>query len=85
MSNISGFFKILLKKSELYLPFMASLLLNGLVWFLIVWRLPASATWIPLHYSSYFGIDWIGPWINIIYYPAIGLGIIALNLALAGL
>ncbi|HLD27906.1 MAG TPA: hypothetical protein VJB39_03575 [Patescibacteria group bacterium] len=69
----------LLKIKQLALPLLAALLFNALVWLIITWRLPISAAWIPLHYNSYFGIDWIGPWANIIYYPLIGLAIIAIN------
>ena len=72
----------LLKIKQLALPLLGALLLNALIWLFITWRLPVSASWIPLHYNSYFGIDWIGPWINIIYYPLIGLTIIVINTVL---
>ncbi len=85
MSKIKDFLNVLFKQPKLYLPLSAGLFLNGLIWFLIIWRLPASATWIPLHYSSYFGIDWIGPWINIIYYPVISFLIIVINTAIGSL
>jgi len=73
----------LLKQKNLYLVIIAALFINALIWFLIIWRLPASATWIPLHYNTYLGIDWIGPWIKIIYYPSLGLLILLVNILLA--
>ena len=85
MNKIGKFFSLLIKQPEFYLPFMASLFINGLIWLMIVWRLPATSTWIPLHFSSYVGIDWIGTWIKITYYPGISLLVIALNIFLAAL
>ena len=85
MNRIRQFSKILYSQSQFYLPFITSLFINGLIWLLIIWRLPASTTWIPLHFSSYFGIDWIGPWVQITYYPLIGLAIIILNFFLASM
>jgi hypothetical protein len=72
----------LLKIKQLALPLLGALLFNVLIWLFITWRLPISSSWIPLHYNAYFGIDLIGPWINIIYYPLIGLIIIFINTAL---
>lgn len=82
MRQVGFFLNKTFKQSQFYWPLLAGLILNGLGWFLIVWRLPASADWIPLYYNVYFGIGWIGPWFSAVYYPGIGLAILALNFLL---
>jgi hypothetical protein len=62
-----------------YLPLIVSSLINALIWLVIIWRLPVQTAWIPLHYNIYFGIDWIGPWIQFFLYPLVGLIILAIN------
>lgn len=71
---------IISKLPSFYFPFIGSLFFNALCWLLILWRLPISINWIPLHFNTFFGIDWIGPWIQIFIYPALGLAIIIINL-----
>lgn len=83
MVKIKSFLIQLSREPELFLPFFSGLVINALIWFLIITRLPAQAAWIPLHFSTYFGIDWIGPWFKIIYYPAIALLICFFNALLA--
>ncbi|MBU1131295.1 hypothetical protein KJ840_04135 [Patescibacteria group bacterium] len=56
-----------------------------LIWLVIFWRLPATANWITLHFNIYFGIDWIGSWIQIFIYPLISFIIIILNLVISWL
>lgn len=85
MNKLRLFWPQLFQEPKIYSPVLASLFLNILMWFLIIWRLPISAVWIPLHYNSYFGIDWIGPWYKIIYYPAVSLLMVVLNLVLLAL
>jgi len=82
MNKVRIFIAHLAQEPKIYLPLLTALFLNFLIWVLIIWRLPMSANWIPLHYSSYFGIDWIGPWIAITHYPAVALGIIIVNFLL---
>lgn len=82
MRQVEFFLTKTFKQSRYYWPVLAGLILNGLGWFLIVWRLPASADWIPLYYNVYFGIGWIGPWLAAVYYPGLGLLILLLNFGL---
>lgn len=82
MNKLKLFLQQAVEEPKIFSPILTGLLMNALTWFLIVWRLPVSAAWIPLHYNSYFGIDWIGPWWNIIYYPVAGLLTIIFNLVL---
>lgn len=70
----------LVKPINFYLPLILSLLMNALIWLFLLWRLPATTNWIPLHFNTYFGIDWIGPWIQIFIYPVIGFLVIIINL-----
>ncbi len=79
MQQVGFFLNRTFKQSQFYWPVLSGLILNGLGWFLIVWRLPASADWIPLYYNVYFGIGWIGPWLAAVYYPGIGLFILLVN------
>lgn len=62
-----------------------SLILNGLGWFLIYWRIKPTELPIFLHYNIYFGIDLIGQWYQLYYYPAAGLLSIIINFLLAAL
>lgn len=82
MNKLRIFFAQIVQEPKIYSPFLAGLFLNFLIWALIIWRLPMSVNWIPLHYNSYFGIDWIGPWTAVTHYPAVALGIIIINLLL---
>ncbi|MCX6785964.1 MAG: hypothetical protein NTZ18_03895 [Candidatus Komeilibacteria bacterium] len=85
MKNINVFLGRFYKESALFLPLLAALFINAFIWLLIIWRLPASAAWIPLYYNVYFGIGWIGQWINVIYYPGLSLLILIINLIISGL
>jgi len=85
MSRIKSFLIQLFRETDLFLPFFSTLLVNALIWFLIIARLPAKTDWIPLHFNTYFGIDWIGPWINVIYYPVTAILIGGVNLLLAAM
>ena len=67
------------KLPNIYIPLIASLFINGIIWFILIWRLPLSVKWIPLHYNTYLDIDWIGPWIAIFIYPLISLLIVIVN------
>lgn len=40
----------------------------------------ADASFIPLHYNIYFGVDRFGPWYHLFIMPGIGLGLLFLNL-----
>ncbi|PIT90706.1 MAG: hypothetical protein COU22_00700 [Candidatus Komeilibacteria bacterium CG10_big_fil_rev_8_21_14_0_10_41_13] len=83
MKKAQAFISLVLRDYRFYLPLFLSVIFNALIWFLILWRLPAQTAWIPLHYTVAFGIDWFGPWNKILYYPLISLAIIIINLFLA--
>ncbi len=85
MKHFIFYCQIFFKEPKWFGPLLASLFFNSLIWFLIIWRLPASANWIPLYYNVYFGIGWIGPWIQAIYYPLLALIIIIINFLLGSL
>lgn len=49
------------------------------------WRIvPLSSTrpYIPLHYNIYFGVDRLGGWQEIFFIPALGFGLLVLNVIL---
>jgi hypothetical protein len=84
MKNIFiNFFKLLDFRPSFYIPVIISFLLNCLIWFLILWRIPPTSAWIPLHYYVFFQIDWLGPWIYIFIYPMIGLLFFLANIVIA--
>jgi hypothetical protein len=70
-------------KPSFYLPVLLALFFNCFIWFFLLWRIPSNTTWIPLHYYVFFGIDWLGPWIYIFIYPALGLIYFLVNLVIA--
>lgn len=82
MKRAANYFREFISDSHAASIFIAGLAFNVMIWFLIIWRLPVSASWVPLHYSYFFGIDKIGPWISAIYYPLSALFIIVINCAL---
>lgn len=82
MQNLLNKWQTLCQHQYFYLPLVGSLLINSLIWLIIIWRVPVSSEWIPLHFNVFFGIDWIGPWLGVFVYPAVGLMIILFNLFL---
>jgi len=66
------------------ITFITSVLINLLIWVVLYLKIyPLSYLTeygqIFLHYNTYFGIDKIGPWYQILFIPALGLFIIIFN------
>lgn len=55
------------------------LFLNILSWGLVIWRILPSTDQVILHYTIYFGTDWLGSAWKILYLPAAGLLLLITN------
>lgn len=62
---------------------LASLTLNLGVWLFLGLKLKPSDYPVPIHYNVYFGIDVIDYWTSVFLIPAMGLGIIIINLLIS--
>ena len=71
-----------LKKTWTLVPLIISVLLNSFVWFWILWHIGPTEELVFLHYTVLFGVDFIGPWWNLLYIPITGLAIILINLCI---
>ena len=69
----------------LILNFFVSFTLLLLIWGEVIWALVAfrGATFLTLHYSIYFGVDWLGSVYNFITFGAIATAVFAANFILA--
>ena len=56
-----------------------SVLANLAAWGIVAWRIREATELIPLHYTIYFSIDYIGPWAQFWGLPAFGAGVLLLN------
>lgn len=57
----------------------ASVLLIGSSSVSFIIAIPKTDEMVYLHYTIYFGIDFIGSWLKLFWIPASGLGILILN------
>ena len=55
------------------------LFLNMLSWGLVIWRIIPNSNQVILHYTIYFGTDWLGSSWKILYLPAFGLLLFIIN------
>ncbi|MAG28682.1 hypothetical protein CL632_00850 [bacterium] len=69
----------------LYILFGASLFVLFVIWFIVVWRFQASESFIPLHYTIYFGFDRFGPKFDLFLFPTLGSIIMIVNSAISKL
>jgi len=60
-----------------------SIVFNLLVWVLFYFRIPIQVEPIALRYNIYVGINLIGPWHHVFWFPLAGLIIIIFNFILA--
>lgn len=69
----------------LIINFFVSFTLLLLIWGEVVWVLFAfrGATFLTLHYSIYFGVDWLGGIYNFLTFSAIAAVVFAVNFILA--
>ena len=81
--EIANPFKDLNFQPYFYYPLLAGLLLNGLCWLVLLWRIPQAGEWVPLHYHVFFGINWFGPWLYIFVYPLSAFLFLAANSIIA--
>jgi len=83
--NISKFFDHPYREDlAVKITFITSVLINLLIWVILYLKIyPLSYLTeygqIFLHYNTYFGIDKIGSWYQILFIPALGLFIIIFN------
>lgn len=69
--------------ANFYISFTILLLVLGeAVWALFIFR---GAAFLTLHYSIYFGADWLGSVYNFLLFPATALVIVATNFILANI
>jgi hypothetical protein len=57
------------------------LFLNILNWGLVSWRIVPNSDQVILHYTIYFGTDWLGASWKVLYLPAFGLLVLLVNFA----
>lgn len=80
MSKLSWLF--FLPDRQIRLSFIISLGLNIASWVVALWvALPyyGKAEFLALHKTIYFGVDWIGPWYELLFLPGLGLLFVAIN------
>lgn len=65
-------------KGFLLIMALANLASWGFIWF----ALPRQPS-LNLHYTVFFGIDWIGVWWHAFLFPLIGLGILVVDFVIA--
>ena len=66
----------------IYIISGASLFVLSVIWFLAIWRFQVSESFIPLHYTIYFGFDRFGPKFDLFLFPTLGSIIMIVNLAI---
>ena len=71
--------KLYLTKRVNLLLLSSSFLLNTATWVWLFWEIKPQKDPIFLHYNILFGVDYIGPWWQIIFLPLTGLLILLLN------
>lgn len=76
-------FRLFLKERWLVALAGAGLFLNILTWLLLGWYIKPRPVPFFLHYTVYFGIDWLGDWYNVFFYPAFSLVALLVNFYLA--
>ncbi|NQU83322.1 MAG: hypothetical protein HQ536_01280 [Parcubacteria group bacterium] len=84
MTKLSWLF--FLPDRKVRLSFIISLGLNIASWFIALWAsLPyyGKDDFLALHKTIYFGVDWIGPWYEMLFLPGIGLAFIVANFFIA--
>lgn len=80
MSKLSWLF--FLPDRKIRIAFIISLGLNIASWFIALWAaLPyyGKDEFMVLHKTIYFGIDWFGPWHEMLFLPGLGLIFIIFN------
>lgn len=76
-------FRLFIKDLLISLAFAISLLLNIVAGTLLYWQIKPRETPFVLHYTVYFGIDWIGRW-HLLFTPVFaGFLILVFNFILA--
>ena len=71
--------KLFLKDYWISGPLVASLALQGAVWWYVLANIHPSSEQFFLHYNVVFGVDLIGAWWKIYLLPAVGLLVLLLN------
>ncbi len=82
MSSVFLPFRLFVKSSLIKGFILVMAASNLIAWGLIWFRLPERAS-LNLHYTVFFGIDWIGPWWYAFLFPLIGLGVLVVDFVIA--
>jgi hypothetical protein len=72
-----------LKRQLVLVGNVVCLLFNASLWLLLLFRAEPTSESVPLHYSLTFGIDWLGGWAGLFFYPMVGLVLLIINNLLA--
>lgn len=79
----SPVFHFFIKDKLIFLTAIAGFLVNLASWFILFWQIKPGSGNLLLHYTVYFGVDWVGEWYKIFTAPLVGLLILVLNFFLA--
>ena len=75
---------MLLAKNKTYRwNFFVSAILNLMTWIFLYWQIQPQVEPVVLRYNIYFGINLIGPWWQVFWWPLLGLIILIVNFILA--
>ncbi len=60
--------QVFIRDRAVMASFILALALNGVSWALLAWRARSlgGETSVPLHYTIYFGVDWVGSWYKLL-------------------
>jgi len=74
---------LLPKNKTIRWNFILSSLINLAIWFFLYWQVEPRVEPLALRYNIYFGINLIGPWWHVFWWPVLGLLFIVINFSLA--
>lgn len=62
---------------------IGAMVLNASLWAAVLRFVPRQGSFLPLHYTIYFGINLTGNWWQMLWLPAIGLAVLVAHLCIA--
>ena len=71
--------KLWLRDWWIHVPLIISLVLQVLMWWYLIAHFNSSSEQVFLHYNIVFGVDLVGNWWQIFYFPAGGLFALLIN------
>lgn len=75
--------KLFIKKPAIFLPLLVGLVLNGISWLWMWWGVTPRSEQAVLHYTVLFQVDQLGSFGALYQVPAIGLGILLINVCVS--